>query len=71
MHEIRRINGGRGFQTSRNVLQIGRNKFYNQKNEIMMKIPEFKRSGIRIIAEFHRILSGFPNQVVKEGLNHT
>jgi hypothetical protein len=27
-----------------------------------MKILEFKRSGIRIIAEFCKILSGFPNQ---------
>jgi hypothetical protein len=27
-----------------------------------MKIPEFKRSGIRIITEFHRIPSGYPNQ---------
>jgi hypothetical protein len=27
-----------------------------------MKIPEFKRSGIGIIAEFHGILNGFPNQ---------
>jgi hypothetical protein len=26
------------------------------------KIPEFKRSGIGIIAEFRRILSRFPNQ---------
>jgi hypothetical protein len=32
------------------------------KNKIPMKIPEFKRSGIRIIAEFRRIPSGFPNQ---------
>ncbi len=28
-----------------------------------MKIPEFKRSGIGIIAEFRGIPSGFPNQV--------
>jgi hypothetical protein len=27
-----------------------------------MKIPEFKRSGIGIITEFHWILNGFPNQ---------
>jgi hypothetical protein len=33
------------------------------KNKIRMKIPEFKRSGIKIIAEFCRIPSGFPNQV--------
>jgi hypothetical protein len=46
MHEIGRIDGGRGFQTSENVLQIGRNKFYDQKNEIPMKIPKFKRSRI-------------------------
>jgi hypothetical protein len=29
-----------------------------------MKILEFKRFGIGIIAEFHGILSGFPNQGV-------
>jgi hypothetical protein len=44
------------------VLQIGRNKFYNQKNKIL-KIPEFKRSRIRIIAESCGILSRFLNQV--------
>jgi hypothetical protein len=27
-----------------------------------MKIPEFKRSGIGLIAEFHGIPNGFPNQ---------
>jgi hypothetical protein len=48
MHEIKRIDGGRGFQTGRNVFQIGRNKFYDLKNEIPMKIPELKRSGIGI-----------------------
>jgi hypothetical protein len=52
MHEIGRIDDGRGFQTGGKVLQIGGNKFYDRKNEILMKIPEFKRSGIRIIAEF-------------------
>jgi hypothetical protein len=61
MHEIGRINGGRGFRTGGNVVRIGRNKFYSQKNEILMKIPEFKMSGIRIIAEFQGIPSGFPN----------
>jgi hypothetical protein len=45
------------------MFQIGRNTFYNQKNKILMKIPEFKRSGIGIIAEFRGILSRFPNQV--------
>jgi hypothetical protein len=27
-----------------------------------MKIPEFKRSRIGLIAEFHKISNGFPNQ---------
>ncbi len=36
--------------------------FYDQKNEIPMKIPELKRSGIGIIVESHRIPTGFPNQ---------
>jgi hypothetical protein len=62
MHEIKRVDGGRGFQTGGNMLQIGRDKFYGQKNEIPMKNPEFKRSGIRIIAEFHGIRSRFPIQ---------
>ncbi len=32
------------------------------KIKIPMKIPEFKRSGIGLIAEFCGILNGFPNQ---------
>jgi hypothetical protein len=62
IHEIGRIDGGRGFQTRKNVFRIGRNTFYDRKNKIPMKIPEFKRSGIRLIAEFRRITNGFPNQ---------
>jgi hypothetical protein len=50
IHEIRRIDGGRGFQTGGNVFRIGRNAFYNCKNEILMKNPEFKRSGNGLIA---------------------
>ncbi len=61
IHEIGRINGGRGFRTGKNVFRIGGNTFYNQKNKIPMKILEFKRSGIRLIAEFRRIPNGFPN----------
>jgi hypothetical protein len=52
IHGIGRIDGGKGFRTSGNVLRIGRNKFYVWKNKIPMKILEFKRSGIGIIAEF-------------------
>jgi hypothetical protein len=44
------------------VFRIGGNTFYDQKNKILMKILEFKRSGIRLIAEFRRIPNGFPNQ---------
>jgi hypothetical protein len=62
MHEIGRIGGGRKFHTGGNVFQIGGNKFYNPKNEILMKIPELKMSGIGINAEFRGILTGFPNQ---------
>ncbi len=62
MHEIRRINGRRGFQTGGNVFQISGNKFYDQKHEIPMKILELKRSVIRIIVELRRIPTGFPNQ---------
>jgi hypothetical protein len=63
IHEIGRIDGGRGFRTGKNVFRIGRNTFYNQKNKILMKIPEFKRSGIGLIAGFCGIPNGFPNQV--------
>jgi hypothetical protein len=62
IHEIGRIDGGRRSQTSGNMFQIGGNTFCNQKNKILMKILEFKRSGIRIIAEFRWILNEFPNQ---------
>jgi hypothetical protein len=44
------------------VFRIGGNTFYNRKNKIWMKSPEFKRSRIGLIAEFHRIPNGFPNQ---------
>ncbi len=44
------------------MFQIGRNKFYDQNIKILIKIQEFKRFRIRIIAEFHRIQSGFLNQ---------
>jgi hypothetical protein len=57
IHEIGRIDGGRGFRTGKNVFGIGGNTFYDWKNKIPMKIPESKRSKIGIIAEFH----GIPN----------
>jgi hypothetical protein len=57
IHEIGRIDGGRGFRTGRNVLRIGGNTFYNRKNKIPIKILEFKRSGIGIIAEFCGIIT--------------
>jgi hypothetical protein len=62
IHEIGRINGGRGFRSGRNMFRIGRNIFYDWKNKIPMKIPEFKRSEIGVISEFRRTPSGFPNQ---------
>ncbi len=62
IHEIGRINGKRGFWTGGNMFRIGGNTFYDQKNKIPMKILEFKRWGIGLIAEFRRISNGFPNQ---------
>jgi hypothetical protein len=47
------------------VFRIGGNTFYDQKHKIPMKIPEFKRSGIGLIAEFRGIPKGFPNQAEK------
>jgi hypothetical protein len=61
IHEIGRIDGGRGFQTRKNVFRIDGNTFYDRKNKIPMKIPESKRCEIRIIAEFRGIPNGFPN----------
>ncbi len=62
IHEIGRVDGGRGFRTGGNVFRIGRNTFYNRKNKILMQIPEFKRSGIRLIVEFRGIPNGFSDQ---------
>ncbi len=44
------------------MFRIGGSTFYDRKNKILMRVPEFKRSGIGLIAELHRILNGFPNQ---------
>jgi hypothetical protein len=44
------------------MFRIGGNTFYDRKNKNPMKIPEFKRSGIGLIAEFHGIPNKFPNQ---------
>jgi hypothetical protein len=62
IHEIGRIDGRRGFRTGKNVFRIGGNTFYDWKNKVPMKIPEFKRSGIGLILEFRGIPNGFPNQ---------
>jgi hypothetical protein len=64
IHEIGRIDGGRGFRTRKYVFRIGGNTFYDRKNKILIKIPEFKRSRIRLIAELRGILNGFPNQAL-------
>jgi hypothetical protein len=47
------------------VFRIGGNTFYDRKNKIPMKIPEFKRSRIGLIAEFRGIANGFPIQACK------
>jgi hypothetical protein len=44
------------------VFRISGNTFYDRKNKIPMRIPEFKRSGIGLIAEFRGVPNGFPNQ---------
>jgi hypothetical protein len=43
MHEIGRIDGGRGFQTGKNAFKNVGNKFYDGKNEIPMKILGVKK----------------------------
>ncbi len=65
IHEIRRIDGRRQFQTGGKVLQIGGNTFYDRKNKNQMKILEIKRSGIGIMVEFCGFPSGFCNQAFK------
>jgi hypothetical protein len=55
---------GEDSKPEKNVFRIGGNTFYDWKNKIPMKIPEFKRSGIGLIVEFRRIPNGFPNQVL-------
>jgi hypothetical protein len=55
MHEIRRINGKKVFQTGRDMFQIGGNKFYNWKNQIPMKIPGVKRNYCGIPQNSNRI----------------
>jgi hypothetical protein len=52
------------------MFRIGGNTFYDWKNKILMKIPEFKRSRIGLIAECHGNPNGFPNQALL-GLPHT
>jgi hypothetical protein len=61
INEIGRIDGGRGFQTKKNVFRIGGNTFYNPKNNFPKKIPESKRSEIGRITEFRGIPNRFPN----------
>jgi hypothetical protein len=48
------------------VFRIGGNTFYDRKNKIPMKIPEFKKSGIRLVTEFGGIPNRFPNLVIKK-----
>ncbi len=50
------------------MFRIGGNTFYDRKNKILMKIPEFKRSGIGLIAEFCRISNGFPKQAIIDSI---
>ncbi len=47
------------------MFRIGGNTFYNRKNKILMKIPEIKRSRIRLIAELSGIPNEFPCQVYR------
>jgi hypothetical protein len=53
--------------TRGNMFQIGGNTFYDQKNEIPLKILEFKRLGIGIIMEFCQNPNGYSNQAVNGG----
>ncbi len=48
IHEIGRIDGGRGFQTSGNVLRIGGNTFYDQK-----KLNSDENSGVQKVRNWN------------------
>ncbi len=61
---------GEDAEPEKNVLRIGGNTFYDRKNKIPMKVPEFKRSGIGLIAEFRGITNGFPNLAFQGLLDH-
>jgi hypothetical protein len=60
---------GEGSKLAGTCSELAGTHFKVQK-KIPMKIPEFKRSGIRIIVEFHGIPSGFPNQGSSLGDTH-
>ncbi len=64
IHEIRRIDGGRGFQTRKNVFRIGGNTFYNRKRKFRWKFwsPKGPESNwFRNSAEFR---TNFPTKTV-------
>jgi hypothetical protein len=52
---------GEDSEPEKNVFRIGGNTFYDQKNNILMKISEFKRTGIILILEFRGIPNRFPD----------
>ncbi len=53
---------GEDSEPKKNVFRISGTTFYNQKNKIPMKNPEFKKSGIGLIVKSCGIPNGFPNQ---------
>jgi hypothetical protein len=53
---------GEDSKPEKTCLELVGSHFTIGKIKIPMKIPEFKRSGIGLIAEFHGILNKFPNQ---------
>jgi hypothetical protein len=66
--KLEELMAGEDSELEETCFELAGTHFTIGKNKIPMKIPKFKMSGIGLIAEFSRILSGFPNQGSKQSL---
>jgi hypothetical protein len=56
---------GEDLEPEKKVFRIGGNTFYDQKNKIPMKIPEFKRSRIGLSRNSAEFQTNFPTKFCK------
>jgi hypothetical protein len=61
--KLEELMAGQDSEPAGTCYELEGTNFMIRKIEIPMMIPEFKRSGIRIIAEFCRVPSGFLKQL--------